>query len=324
MDEFASLRVFIEVVESGSFSAAARRTDVSIGSIARQVKALEDDLGVRLLNRTTRNNSLTEAGALFYERARAVIGELNAAKRDASSFQSTAKGLLRISLRISTSRVILPALSKFLELYPDLMLDVTLTDERLDLVANKIDVAVWLGHLEDSRMMARRLTPSRRVVCASPAYLDRHGIPTTPHDLSKHNCIVYKGSIYTDFWRFKKGGEQIDVPVSGNVRTSSSPVLVAAALSGLGVVLLQEYSVRSALAEGTLLRLLPDYDASMTEVDTAIYAVYPHSRGLTRKARVFVDFLVDLFREQGRAAAKPSARASTPVSAPRRGSKTRP
>lgn len=298
MNELASIRTFMEVVECGSFSAVARRKDTTVSSVARQVKALEDELGVRLLNRTTRSNSLTEAGTQFYERARSIIADLGAAKRDASSFQTTAKGQLRVCLRISTSRVIVPALPAFLERHPGLTLDIMLSDERLDLVANKIDVAVWLGHLEDSRMVARRLTPSKRVVCASPSYLARMGIPKTPQDIAKHNCLVYQGSIYQDFWRFTKDDEQIDVSVQGNLRTSSSPVLVYAAMSGLGLAVLQEYTVQSALAEGTLERVLTEYEVSPTEMDTAVYAVYPHPKGLSRKTRVFIDFLVDLFRHE--------------------------
>lgn len=296
MDELASVRTFIDVIESGGFSAAARRNNATVSSIARRVKALEDELGVRLLNRTTRSNSMTEAGLQFYERARSIVSELEEAKRDASSYQTTAKGLLRVCLRTSTSRVIVPALPAFLEAHPGLVLDVMLSDERLDLVAHNIDVAVWLGHLEDSTMVAKRLMPSRRMVCASPSYLAKRGTPKTPQELAKHNCLVFQGSIYQNFWRFKRESEQIDVGVSGSLRTSSSPVLVTSALMGLGIAVLQEYTVQSLLAEGSLQRLLPEYEVSPTEVDTAIYAVFPHARGLSRKTRAFVDFLTDLFR----------------------------
>lgn len=296
MDELASVRTFIDVIESGGFSAAARRNNATVSSIARRVKALEDELGVRLLNRTTRSNSMTEAGLQFYERARSIVSELEEAKRDASSYQTTAKGLLRVCLRTSTSRVIVPALPAFLEAHPGLVLDVMLSDERLDLVAHNIDVAVWLGHLEDSTMVAKRLMPSRRMVCASPSYLAKRGTPKTPQELAKHNCLVFQGSIYQNFWRFKRDSEQIDVGVSGSLRTSSSPVLVTSALMGLGIAVLQEYTVQSLLAEGSLQRLLPEYEVSPTEVDTAIYAVFPHARGLSRKTRAFVDFLTDLFR----------------------------
>ncbi|WP_245457407.1 LysR family transcriptional regulator [Rhizobium leguminosarum] len=296
MDELGNIKTFIDVVECGSFSAAARRRDTTVSTILRQVKALEDELGVRLLNRTTRSNSLTEPGANFYEHARTVVSELRSAKQEASSFQTTVKGLLRVCLRISASRVILPALPAFLERHPDLVLDVMLSDERLDLVAHKIDVGVWLGHLEDSRIVARRLTPSKRVICASPAYLAKRGVPSTPQEITQHNCIIYQGSIYQDLWRFTKGDEQIDVTVHGNLRTNTSPVLVAAVLSGMGLAVLQEFTVRSALADGTLKQILPEYEVSPTDVDTGVYAVYPNAKGMTRKTRVFVDFLVNLFR----------------------------
>lgn len=296
MDELASIRTFLEVVDCGSFSAAARRNDMTVSSVARQVKALEDDLGVRLLNRTTRSNSLTDAGSQFYERARDIVSELSAAKSDAASFQTTAKGRLRVALRTSTSRVIVPALPEFLERHPGLHIDMMLTDERIDLVANKIDVAVWLGHLEDSRIVARRLTPSKRVVCASPAYLARFGRPLLPGDVSNHNCVVYKGSIYQHFWRFTREDEQIDVKVDGNLVTNSSPALVPAALAGIGLIAVQRYSVTSLLKDGSLEQVLSEYEVSPTEIDTAVYAVYPHTLGVSRKTRVFVDFLVDLFR----------------------------
>ncbi|MGO8080309.1 LysR family transcriptional regulator [Rhizobium ruizarguesonis] len=296
MDELGNIKTFIDVVECGSFSAAARRRDTTVSTILRQVKALEDELGVRLLNRTTRSNSLTEPGANFYERARTVVSELRSAKQEASSFQTTVKGLLRVCLRISASRVILPALPAFLERHPDLVLDVMLSDERLDLVAHKIDVGVWLGHLEDSRIVARRLTPSKRVICASPAYLAKRGVPSTPQEITQHNCIIYQGSIYQDLWRFTKGDEQIDVTVHGNLRTNTSPVLVAAVLSGMGLAVLQEFTVRSALADGTLKQIFPEYEVSPTDVDTGVYAVYPNAKGMTRKTRVFIDFLVNLFR----------------------------
>ncbi len=296
MDELANIKTFIDVIECGSFSAAARRKDTTVSSVARQVKALEDDLGVRLLNRTTRSNSLTEAGENFYERARFLVAELRSAKQEASSFQTTVKGLLRVCLRVSPSRIILPAIPKFLEDHPGLVIEIMLSDERLDLVANKIDVAVWLGHLEDSRTVARRLTPSRRVVCATPAYLAKHGMPNNPQDLADHNCLLYQGSIYEDFWRFTRDDEQIDVTVSGNLRTNSSLVLLSSVTGGMGLAVLQEYTVRAALADGTLERVLHEYEVSPTEMDTGVYAVYPHARGITRKSRAFIDFLAELFR----------------------------
>jgi DNA-binding transcriptional LysR family regulator len=306
MDELASIKSFVEVIDSGGFSAAARRANVSVSSMARQVKALEDHLGTRLLNRTTRSQSLTEAGRLFYDRVRELVRELDAAKKDVQSFQKDVKGLLRVTLRVSSASIILPALPSFLERHPDLTLDLSLTDERLDLVANGIDVAVWLGHLADSGLVARRLCPSWRVVCGSPAYFTRHGTPKKPIDLANHNCLVFKANRYGNVWKFTNGNEQVDVLVNGNIRSETGQVLLSGALSGLGLVLLQEYMVRSALAAGTLRTVLTEYDVSPTEGDTALYAVYPHSRGMSRNTRAFIDFLVALFRERKPANQPPS------------------
>ncbi|RUZ69427.1 LysR family transcriptional regulator [Mesorhizobium sp. M7A.F.Ca.US.006.01.1.1] len=297
MDELSSIRAFISVAESGSFSEAARKADSSVSTVARHIKALEDELGVRLLNRTTRQQSLTEAGQIFYGRAREIVQELNSAKRDAASFQQSVKGLLRVTLRISTgTTLIVPALPRFLENHPNLTIDVSLTDERLDLVANNIDVAVWLGHLEDSSFIAKRLSPSHRVVCGSPSYFRKHGIPESPSDLARHNCLVFKANYYGNTWKFVKGDNRVDIPVSGNLRSSSGSVLLSAALSGLGLVLLQEYMVRTALQLGTMQTVLTDYQVSPTEADTALFAVFPHSSGVSPKTRAFIDFLVDLFR----------------------------
>ncbi len=300
MDDLNTLRIFVQVVEDGSLSATARRAHTAVSSIARQVKALEDSLGARLLNKTTRRQSLTEAGRVFYERAKIILDEFDRAKRDVSSFQDTVKGVLRVYLRTSAATaVIVPALPKFLEQNPQVTLDVTLGDERIDLIAQGMDVAVFLGHLDDSSMVARRLSPSRRVVCGSPAYFKRHSTPRKPADLSKHNCLIYKADRYSELWRFTKGTEKINVPVAGNLHTSSAATLMAAALSGLGVMVVQKWMAAAAIKEGKLAAVLADYEVSPTDYDTALYAVYPHSRGLSPKSRAFVDFLVGLFKKQG-------------------------
>jgi DNA-binding transcriptional LysR family regulator len=299
MDEFLKIRTLVQVVEAGSFSAAARQTDMSISAIARQVKALEESLGVRLLNRTTRNQALTEAGALFYERARAILDDVERAKRDASSFQKAVKGVLRVSLRVSAgTTVIVPALPRFLERHPELTVNVSLSDERFDLVARGVDVAVWLGHLGDTGVVARRLTPTRRVVCGSPEYFRKNGTPGRPTDLASHNCILFTVNQYGRAWRFSKDDRRVDIPVSGNLESSHAQVLMSAALAGVGLVLVPDWMARGPINDGRLQTVLADYEISPTDYDAALYAVYPHSRGLSPKARAFVDFLVDLFRNR--------------------------
>jgi DNA-binding transcriptional LysR family regulator len=298
MDQLTQIKAFVATIDSGGFSPAARHANTSVSSIARQVKALEDELGVRLINRTTRSQSLTEAGRIFYERTRDVLQDLEAAKTEALSFQSDVKGLLRVTARVLSGMVIQPALPAFLERYPDLTLELSLTDERLDLVANGIDVAVWLGDLDDSKLITRRLTPSKRVVCGSPAYFAKHGVPRKPTDLASHNCIVFKAKRYRDVWKFAKDGEQLEVQVKGNLRSQTGSVMLAGALAGIGVTVMQEYLVRSHLQEGSLQRVLSDYDMRPIDGDAALNVVYPHNKGMSRNTRAFVDFLVTLFGDK--------------------------
>jgi DNA-binding transcriptional LysR family regulator len=298
MDELASIRAFINVVDAGSFSAVARRTNVSISVVARLVKSLEDELGVILLNRSTRSQSLTEAGRVFYDRIRPVTNDLTAAKLEAKSFHETVKGVLRVSLRVSAATTAIgPALPGFLAQHPELTLDVSLTDERLDLIANNIDVAVWLGDLPDSELIARRLSPGHREVCGAPKYFELRGMPSTPEDLMSHNCLLYTASSYDSAWTFTKYGVQRRIPVAGNLRSDNGVVLLSAALAGVGLVVLQEWTVRHPIAEGRLVRIFDDYSVNPIDNEAALHVVYPGSRGASRKIRAFVDFLIRLFRE---------------------------
>lgn len=297
MDELLKIRTFIDVVENGSFSAAARKQDVSISSIARRVAALEEDLGVRLLNRNTRNLSVTEAGELYYRQSREAVRGLDAARVEATSFQEDIKGMLRVSLRISVGVMVLPKLERFLEEHPDLSIELSLTDERLDLLQNNIDVAVWFGPLDDSELIARHLSAGHRLLCASPDYIAKHGKPKRPEDLANHRCLTFKATSYSTKWFFKKDEEAIEMEVDGPFRSSSGLALMSAAISGMGLVMVQKYMIQNELDAGTLVPLLTDYEVSPTTSDSSINAVYSHSRMLAPKARAFIDFLVDCFKE---------------------------
>jgi DNA-binding transcriptional LysR family regulator len=297
LDELKLDRAFVQIVKSGSMSAAARQLDTSVTSIARQLSRLEASLGVRLLNRTTRSQSLSEAGTIYYQRLIEVLDQIDAMKRDVASYQQGTKGRLRVHLRTSIGlQVVVPALPNFFRRNPDVTLDLTLTDERADLVAEAIDVAMWLGNLQDSSLVARRLSPSRRVMCASPDYLKRNGEPRLPADLDAHNCLLFLARNYLNRWRLTKDDETIEVPVTGNLQTDNGAVLRTSAINGLGIVMLQRSMVQEDLDSGQLVQVMTDYEVSPTEFDTALYVVYPSSRRLSPKTRVFVDFLVDLFR----------------------------
>jgi DNA-binding transcriptional LysR family regulator len=292
------MRVFVQVVEDGSFSATARRKNMSVSAIARQILSLEETIGARLLNRTTRHQALTEVGHIYYERARRIIKEIDDINQVVSSFYGETKGLLKVHIRTSAAHAIIPELPKFLETYPDVGLDLTLTEERVDLVSEGVDVAVWLANLEDSNLVARRLTFTNRVVVGSPGYFEKRGMPNTPHDLTQHNCIVFTDSIYSsNGWRFVKDGETIDVPVSGNLRTATAGSLLNLVCSGMGVTIIHHWMARRALQEGRLVRVLADYDPNPAELAIPLCVVYPHSHGLPPKTRAFVDFLVSVFKE---------------------------
>lgn len=299
MDELSINRTFVNVVEHGSFSAAARVLDMSVTSVARQVSSLETMLGIRLLNRTTRRQSLTDAGQNYFGEITNILTRMDLLKREMTAHQIAVRGSIKVHLRSSIgNQVIVPALPRFLEKYPDLSLDVTLTDEREDLVKLGVDLAVWLGELEDSSLVARRLSPGRRVLCASPQYLDRHGFPQVPDDLADHNCLVFSAVNYGSPWRFTKDGVCTPVHISGNLRTGSGAVLMASALNGLGLVMLQNAMVRDAVDDGRLVRVLPDYEVSPTALETGLYAVFPSARLLSPKTRLLIDYLVDLFKAE--------------------------
>ena len=304
MDELAAIRVFARVAKAGTFSEAARQLDMSTSSVSRQINALEESLGIRLFKRSTRNLVLTEAGETYLTSIDPALKQLELARRTALSYQRTISGSIRFHARTSAgTEVIVPALSEFFIRYPDIEIDITLTDERVDLLANGIDVAVWLGKLEDSSMVARNLSSSRRVICGSPAYLQRHGIPRKPDDLLQHSCLVYLQHNYLKDWRFQKDGQSFVIPVTGKLRTPNSVVLMEGAKQGLGLVMLQGWMVRKSVQEGSLQAVMEDYEAYPTEADTALYIVYPHRHGLPLKVRVFIDFLVQLFDPESQASA---------------------
>jgi DNA-binding transcriptional LysR family regulator len=296
VDDFNRIKTFIKVVEAGSFSAAAR-DESSVSTVARQVKSLEDELGVRLLNRSTRRLALTDTGRRFYERVSAIEQELLKAKSEVSSLEEHVKGLLRVQLRVAAgTTIVVPALPTFLSQYPALELDISLTDERRDLIANNIDVAMWLGDLPNSQIVARRLSRSGRIVCGSPAYFKKHGVP---QDLRQHSCLLFAAPSYGNLWNFTRDGQQETVEVRGSIKSDNGLVLLSSALTGLGIIVAHKWMVRELIAGRHLARVLGEYTVNPRTGDADLHAVFPSSRGLSRKVRVFVDFLMETFAEDG-------------------------
>lgn len=291
------MNLLVEAVDGGSFSAAGRALGLAPSSVARGIAALEDDLGVRLLNRTTRSLSLTEAGRLFLERTRLILAEVEEARVSVTKLEADPRGTLKLNVPTAFGRAhIVPMLPGFLRLYPDLSIDLDMTDAFVDLVEEGIDLAIRIGELEDSSLLARKLAPNIRVVCASPAYFDRRGRPLAPNDLEDHNCLIYKRQRNRVVWHFRDSGGTIhDVPVSGDFQTNNTEALVRMTLDGQGIAILPTWLVGNDVRDHRLEIVFNDYTVSPTALDTNIYAVFPHNRHLSPKVRAFVDALLKRF-----------------------------
>jgi DNA-binding transcriptional LysR family regulator len=277
-DSLAEMAVFSRVVSAGSLSAAARELGLSPAVISRRLAALESRLGVRLINRTTRSLHLTDEGANYYDTCARLLSEIEEADAAVSAGRVEPQGPLKVALPASFGhRHIAPLIPQFASRYPKVQLALTLSDRSVNLVDDGFDLAIRIADLADSSLAARKLAPNRRVVCASPEYLRRHGLPRTPQDLVEH-----KGP----------RGEPGSVRVSGRYACDNWEVLREWALAGLGVALKSTWDVRLQLEDGSLVSLCPGYTF---DTDVAIYAVYPHRRFLPAKTRAFIEFLADSF-----------------------------
>ncbi len=296
MDRFSALTVFAQVADSGSFSAAAQVLGLTPSAVSKQIAQLEDHLGARLVHRTTRKLSLTEVGEAFRFRARHVLAALEEAETAVSNLSTTPRGNLRVTMPIAFGQEhVAPVLPEFAARFPDISLEIVITDRFVDLVQEGIDVAVRIGELADSSLVVRRLAPNRRVVCASPDYIARAGCPETPTDLLHHNCLLYAEPGYQLDWTFMVDDVRVSVPIKGSVRSNSIAVLVQSALAGIGIIRLAAYQFMGALADGRLVPLLQDFTMNESEV----YAVYPASRHLSPKVRAFVDYLAETIGRPG-------------------------
>lgn len=302
MDNVKTMRLFLAVVQAGSLSGAGRQSGLAPASVSRQITALEDDLGVRLLNRTSRRLSLTEAGQVYLERAERLIQDFDEMRDAVTQLVARPRGTLRILSRISLgTQHVAPLIPAFLAQYPDLKIDLWLTDVDLDLTEHGIDLAVRTGDFADSTLIGRRLATSPRVVCASPQYWARHGKPATPEAVMDHNCLTYRFEFGTvaALWQFRTAeGRSIDVHVAGNFQTNNGEALRLATLSGLGIALLPAWSVKDHLKSGALERVLSEYETTVSDLDFGIYAVYLSRRNLSIKTRLFMDHLVTEFSKQ--------------------------
>jgi len=276
---------FVCVVETESFTAAAKRLEVSVAHISRQVNQLEDRLGAKLLYRTTRKLRLTEVGEVYYQHARKILDDMQAAERAVMEMEGKPTGKLRITAPVYYGEYFLaPLVNDFLLQYPQLDLELKLTNETVDLVKEGYDLAIRLGTLDSSSLMCRKLARRTQYLCASPAYLAAHGTPQTLADLANHRCLG--GSL--DHWRFLENGKLRNWRVGSAWSCNSGLALKDAALKGLGIVQLPDYYVQEALAQGSLVSLLESHRLP----DDGVWVVYPQNRHLSPKVRLLVDFLV--------------------------------
>ncbi len=293
MENQTEMSVFVRVVEEQNFSAAARALKLTPSAVSQLIRRLEDRLGARLLNRTTRRVNLTEEGRAFYQRCRPILAAIDEAERAVAEFQEEPRGLLRVAMPLSLGNYhILPLFPDLLTRYRDLKIETIMTDSIMNLVEAQVDVAVRIGPQPDSSLIARRLGSDRRIVVASPAYLERHGTPKTPDDLTDHNCLRQTAVSNLNQWVFQGPDGPRRIEVTGRFEVNNTPALRHAALAGTGLIRVGEFVAGADINAGRLVRVLGDYE-SPTKMD--IFAVYPPNPHLSPKVRAFVDLLVNNF-----------------------------
>jgi LysR family transcriptional regulator for bpeEF and oprC len=295
MDNLTGILAFVRTAEARSFTAAARALGISPSGVSKAISRLEASFKVRLLHRTSRSVTMTPEGAVFYERCRQVLSDLEDAEQALSAAHDAPRGSLRVTLPLSLGRLHLARLiPEFLQRYPEVSVEASATDRMVDLAEEGFDVAVRLGRPPDTRLVARQLTGGSLMTCAAPSYLHRHGTPATPDVLARHNCarfVVPSTGVARD-WSFSRGGKTFTVPVQGNLTFDHAECLVEAACAGMAVIQISSYVTGDAIRSGALRPILTDCVAEAP----AMWVLYPHNRHLTPRVRAFVDFLLESAR----------------------------
>jgi DNA-binding transcriptional LysR family regulator len=293
MDRLNAMEMFVRIVETGSFSAVAREMGTTQPTISKQLTGLEKRLKTRLLNRSTRRLSLTEPGADYYERCKRIIGEVRDAEGTVGLLQASLVGTLHINSSIALGQMFLtPAVLKFQQLHPGMTVELSLIDRFIDLVAEGVDVAIRIGRLADSSLVARRLGQSRRLIVATPDYLAKHGTPKTPQDLQDHNCLLYSYLSTGNEWPFQGPDGEIRVKVSGNFKSNNGHALRDALMAGIGIATTPDWLAHDRLAAGEIVAILPEFTPPPFDIN----AVYSSNRHVSAKVRAFIDFLQAEFR----------------------------
>jgi DNA-binding transcriptional LysR family regulator len=296
MDRVSSMLSFVKVVELGGFASAARQLNLANSVVTGHVKSLEERLGARLLNRTTRSVSLTEAGSAYYERCVQILSEIEDAEETVQTLQLKPRGVLRVNTSPAVPLVIAPSIAEYSSLYPEVTVHFTATSRMLDLVEQGFDLAIWYASVPDSSLIRRHLASYRTILCASPDYLSKHGQPKHPTDLAGHNCIVYYDAPFGKGgreWMFTGPDGEITVQVSGTLETNNVDAIRTAALNGQGFIFVPPHLVIQELRSGALVSVLRDFPAREISVD----AFYPNRQHLPAKVRTFIDLVAKNFRQ---------------------------
>lgn len=295
MDRLTSLTAFVRVVDNGGFSAAGRKLNMSTTMVSNHVQALEDRLGARLLNRTTRKVSLTEVGRAYYDRCIQILADIEQADDIAGALQSTPRGTLRVYTNTHLVQFLAPVVTEFLAAHSDVKVDLVIGERNVDLIDENFDVAVRMIPSPDSSLIVRSLATWRHVLCCSHGYIEKHGKPERLSDLAERNCIRHVNYPYADEWRFTdRKGAPAAVRISGNLISNSGETLLRAARAGVGVWLAAGFIVHDDLESGELVRLLPEY----RPIEFSMNAIYPHRHHLSAKVRTFIDLLARHSAEQ--------------------------
>ena len=293
IDYASEMAAFVRVVDSNGFSAAAPMLGLSPSAVSKLITRLETRLGVRLLQRTTRALHLTQEGEVFYTAAKRIVGEIEALENQMVGQSGTPSGVLRVTTSLAfATHQLAPVLSEFFARHPLVQFELLPTDRVIDMVEEGIDVAIRIGRLADTSFMARKIGEDKRLICAAPSYLARHGMPQRPADLARHNCIVSRDHPYLNRWSFKVDGRIIEIDVRGRVAVTEGEAQMQLALQGIGIVRLTRLTLAQSIRDGALVPLLGAFSA---EEAVGIHAVYPHRRHLAPKVPAFVNFLIEKF-----------------------------
>lgn len=295
MDKVLSMRVFSAVAKNGSFSDAAKKLSISRAMASKHVQNLENSLGVRLFNRTTRKLNLTDVGSAYYEKVADILAEIDETELAITQLNSEPKGNLKIMAQPSFGAFHLSrALSVYLRKYPDVTTEIVLSNRIPDLVEDGVDLAFYVGELDDSSFVARKIASARRVVCASPYYLKQNGTPQSPDDLSKHNCMIYAPRTVMNEWQFINNNEHIKIKVSGDIKCNDGDALRIAAIQGCGIAQLATYMVGLDIQAGRLKAVLEEYEPEKLP----LYAIYNHRKYLSAKIQTFIEFMYELYQPE--------------------------